>query len=210
TPRSGGVRVGGKGRQGWLRGRVEVPFWRWVASRARWGRKPSDFGDFYDSAFILPPLEKRYHVIRASRPAEGMMFDMPATGLRDEREADRRTLRERCEKAAELMAHADPGVMWCTLNDEGKLLTKLIDGAVEVAGSDSVESKEEKLAAFGRGEIRVLVSKAKIAGWGLNWQHCHRVGYFVSHSYEQWYQAIRRCWRFGQRHPVTVDMIVTE
>lgn len=90
------------------------------------------------------------------------------------------------------------------------MLTHLIDGAVEVSGSDSVDAKEEKLAAFTRGEIRVLVTKPKIGAWGLNWQNCHRMTYFPSHSYEQWYQAVRRMWRFGQQHNVTVDVITTE
>jgi hypothetical protein len=117
---------------------------------------------------------------------------------------------ERCEAAAAALADADRAVAWCHLNDESALLTNLIDGAVEVAGSDSVEAKEDKLAAFTRGEIRVLVTKPSIGAWGLNWQHCNRMSYFPSHSYEQWYQAIRRSWRFGQQRPVTVDVITTK
>lgn len=194
-----------------FKGHAEDAFWRWVSSWARAGRKPSDFGDeFDDSGFVLPPLETRHHIVEASRPMEGTLFDVPAVGLHEEREAARRTLAERCETAAKLLVDADRAVAWCQLNDEGKLLTKLIDGAVEVSGADSVESKEEKLAAFTRGEIRVMVSKPKIGAWGLNWQHCHRVSYMVSHSYEQYYQAVRRCWRYGQQNPVTVDMITTE
>jgi hypothetical protein len=130
--------------------------------------------------------------------------------LREEREENKRTLTERCEAAAAALADAEHGVAWCHLNPESALLTKLIDGAVEVAGSEQAEAKEEKLAAFTRGEIRVLVTKPSIGAWGLNWQHCHRMTYFPSHSYEQWYQAIRRCWRFGQEHPVEVDVITTE
>ena len=99
---------------------------------------------------------------------------------------------------------------WCHLNDESATLTKLIPGAVEVSGADSPESKEEKLIAFTNGEIRALVTKPKIGAWGLNWQHCHRMTYFPSHSYEQWYQAVRRCWRFGQTQDVIVDVIATE
>lgn len=194
-----------------FKGHAEDAFWRWVASWARAGRKPSDFGDeFDDSRFVLPSLEVRHHIVKANRPMEGTLFDTPAVGLHEEREAARRTLTERCEMAAKLLADADPAMMWCHLNDEGKLLAKLIDGAVEVSGTDSVESKEEKLAAFARGEIRVLVTKPKIGAWGLNFQHCHRIGYFVGNSYEQWYQAVRRCWRYGQNSPVTVDVIATE
>lgn len=208
----GGAQLHVWDRQQWrFKGHSEEPFWRWVASWARAGRKPSDFGpEFDDSGFVLPPLEKRYHTVKASRPREGMLFDVPAVGLSEEREADRRTLVERCEKAAGLLSDAERATMWCQLNDEGKLLTKLIDGAVEVSGADSLESKEEKLSAFSRGEIRVLVTKPKIGAFGLNWAHCHRMAYFPSHSFEQEYQAVRRHWRFGQRHPVTADYVTTE
>lgn len=99
---------------------------------------------------------------------------------------------------------------WCNLNAEGDLLTRLIPGAVQVSGADSIEAKEEALIAFGRGEIRTLVTKAAIGAWGLNWQHCCRMSYFPDHSYERFYQAVRRLWRFGQRRPVTVDLVTTE
>lgn len=211
TSKSRGGRWRARGGDKWrFKGHAEEPFWRWVASWARAGRKPSDFGDFDDSAFVLPPLEIRHHVIEAATPQEGTLFDIPVTGLREEREAARRTLTERCEAAAKLLVDAEHAVAWCQLNAEGALLTQLIDGAVEVSGADSVESKEEKLAAFSRGEIRVLVTKALVTGYGLNWQHCHRMTYMINHSYEQLYQAVRRCWRYGQRNPVVVDMITTE
>jgi hypothetical protein len=141
--------------------------------------------------------------------AAGTLFDVPAHGLQEEREENRRTLVERCEAAAAALSDTDRAVAWCHLNDESALLTKLT-GGVEVVGSDTADAKEDKLAAFTRGEIRVLVTKPSIGAWGLNWQHCHRMTYFPSHSYEQWYQAVRRCWRFGQQHPVTVDVITTE
>jgi hypothetical protein len=138
------------------------------------------------------------------------LFDVPAVGLAEEREEARRTLDERCELAAEVLAEADSAVAWCHLNDESARLARLIPGAVEVTGSDSPEAKEEKLRAFTNGEIRVLVTKPVIGAWGLNWQHCHRMTYFPSHSYEQYYQAIRRSWRFGQTQPVVVDVITTK
>lgn len=191
-----------------FKGHAEEPFWRWVSSWARAARKPSDLG-FDDGAFILPPLETRSHVIEARNAKEGTLFDVPAVGLHEEREETRRTITERCEKAAELLAGVKAGIAWCQLNDEGDLLTRLIPGAVQVSGSDSVEVKEERLAAFARGEIRVLVTKPKIASWGLNYQNCHRMTYFPSHSFEQMYQAVRRCWRFGQEQPVTVDVVTT-
>ncbi len=205
--------MGGKWRpragEEWrFKGHAEVPFWRWVASWARAMRRPSDLG-FEDGAFILPPLETRHHVVEARTVKEGTLFDVPAIGLQEEREASRRTIAERCEKAAALLADAGQGIAWCHLNDEGDMLAKLIPGAVQVTGSDPAEAKEERLAAFGRGEIRVLVTKPRIASWGLNYQNCHRMTYFADHSFEAYYQAVRRCWRFGQQHPVTVDVVTT-
>jgi hypothetical protein len=205
--------IGGKWRstaaQQWrFKGHAEEPFWRWVSSWARAMRRPSDLG-FSDDGFALPPMEVRRHLIEASTPLEGTLFDVPASGLPEEREEARRTITERCEQAAVLLADASPGVAWCQLNDEGNLLTGLIDGAVQVSGSDSADEKEAKLAAFSRGEIRVLVTKPKIGAWGLNWQHCHRMTFFPSHSYEQYYQAVRRSWRFGQTQRVLVDIITT-
>jgi helicase-like protein len=196
--------------QGWrFKGHAEEPFWRWVASWARAMRKPSDYG-FDDTGFDLPKLIQRTHVVEARRAREGTLFDVPAVGLREEREELRRTIHERCETAAEAIDGARSGVVWCHLNDESALLAKLIPNAVEVTGSDAVEEKEEKLRAFSAGQIPVLVSKPKIGAYGLNWQHCHRVVYFPSHSYEQMYQAIRRCWRFGQKSRVIVDVVTTE
>lgn len=192
-----------------LKGHADGPFWRWVASWARAMRRPSDLG-FDDSLFHLPPLVTRQTVVEASRPAEGTLFDVPANGLREEREENRRTLTERCEAAAVALDDADRAVAWCHLNDESALLADIIPGAVQVSGADSPDEKEAKLEAFTEGDIRVLVTKPSIGAWGLNWQHCHRMTYFPSHSYEQWYQAVRRSWRFGQEHPVTVDVITTE
>lgn len=209
TAANGGGRFFGQASEWRFKGHAEEPFWRWVSSWARALRRPSDLG-YDDAGYVLPPLEHRQHIVRAERPAEGRLFDLPAVGLREERDELRRTLTERCETAAALLADADPGIAWCHLNAEGDLLTHLIPGAVQVSGSDSIDAKEEKLAAFGRGEIRVLVSKPVVAGWGLNWQHCHRLTYFPSHSFEQYYQSVRRCWRFGQQHAVTVDVVTTE
>jgi hypothetical protein len=196
-------------RQQWrFKGHAEQAFWRWVSSWARAMRKPSDLG-FDDDGYDLPELQTRTHIVDAAKPADGFLFDVPAIGLREEREESRRTIIERCEKAAEVMADAKPGVAWCHLNDEADHLVKMIDGAVQVSGTDSPDEKEDKLAAFGRGEIRVLVTKPIIGAWGLNWQHCHRMSFFPSHSYEQYYQAVRRSWRFGQQHPVQIDVVTT-
>jgi hypothetical protein len=198
-----------EGQQWRFKGHAEEPFWRWVASWARAVRKPSDLG-FSNDGYDLPPLNVIEHVITARVPQEGMLFDVPAVGLHEEREESRRTITERCEQAAAALEDAAPGVAWCHLNAEGDLLTKLMPGAVQVSGSDSPEAKEEKLHAFSRGEIRVLVTKPRIGAWGLNWEHCHRMSYFPDHSYESWYQAVRRAWRFGQKSPVTVDMVASE
>lgn len=191
-----------------LKGPAEIPFWRWVSSWARAIRKPSDYG-FSDELHHLPELVERTHLIEPREVAEGHLFDVPAFGLGEEREENRRTLTERCEAAAECLSDAENGVAWCHLNDESALLAKLIPGAVELSGSDDPYAKEEKLEAFTRGEIAFLVTKPKLASLGLNWQHAHRMTYFPSHSYEQMYQSVRRMWRFGQTQPVTVDFITT-
>lgn len=209
TARSMGGKWRASGAEKWrFKGHAEIAFWRWVASWARAMRRPSDLG-FDDDGFNLPALERREHIIQARQARDGALFDMPAIGLQEEREEQRRTITERVERAAELINGADSAVAWCQLNAESELLTKLVDG-VEVRGSDHPDAKEETLAAFGRGEIRVLVTKPIIGAWGLNWQHCNRMTFFPSHSYEQYYQAVRRCWRFGQKRPVTVDVITTE
>jgi hypothetical protein len=205
--------VGGRWRAGagemWrFKGHAETPFWRWVASWGRAVRRPSDLG-FADDGFVLPPLRIRQHIVDARSTREDVLFDLPAIGLREEREESRRTIPERCEKAAELLTGQASGVAWCQLNAEGDLLTDLIDGAVQVSGADTPEEKEEKLLAFSAGQIRVLVTKPVIGAWGLNWQHCNLMTYFPSHSFEQRYQAIRRSWRFGQENPVDVHDITT-
>jgi hypothetical protein len=193
-----------------FRGHAERDFWRWVCSWARAMRRPSDLG-FDDGGFALPDMITREHIVEATRKAEGMLFDLPATNLHEQREELRRTITERCEMSAELCnAHDKSAVAWCHLNDEGKTLEKMIDGAVNVQGSDKEERKEEVFKAFASGEVRVVVSKPTIAGFGLNWQHCNHMTFFPSHSYEQFYQGVRRCWRFGQKRDVTVDIISTE
>lgn len=192
-----------------LKGHAADPFWRWVAGWARACRKPSDLG-FDDARFVLPPLTERDHVVVARRPPQGMLFTVPAFGLQEEREERRRTLAERVELASSLVAHDRPAVVWCHMNDEGDALERAIAGSVQVAGSDSDDAKELAYERFASGDARVIVIKPKIGAFGLNWQHCAHVVTFASHSYEQYYQSVRRCWRFGQASPVTVDIISTE
>lgn len=195
---------------GWrLKGHAERPFWRWVCSWARALRRPSDMG-FDDRAFILPPIETREHVVQTSTLADGMLFAMPAVGLKEQREERRRSLEDRCAKVAALVKHDQPALVWCHLNDEGDLLERIIPGAVQVSGSDPDEAKEEKFAAFTDGKARVLITKPKIGAWGLNFQHCAHTTTFPSHSFEQYYQSIRRLWRFGQKRTVRVDIVTTE
>lgn len=192
-----------------FKGHAEQPFWRWICSWARAVRKPSDLG-FADDRFILPKLTETQHIVESSTTPEGFLFSVPAGDLREQRDERRRTIGERCKKVASLVDHQRPALCWCHLNDEGNLLAKLIPDAVQVSGSDSDEAKEERFLAFANGDIRVLVTKPKIGAWGLNFQHCAHVTSFPSHSFEQHYQGIRRCWRFGQRRPVTVDVVSTE
>ena len=170
---------------------------------------PSDLG-FDDNGFVLPPLEVREHVVESKTRRPGTLFAAPAANMREEREECRRTLQERCEKAAMLVRGNSPAVVWCHLNSEGDVLEKIIPDGRQIAGSTPDEEKEELFDAFSTGSLRVLIIKDKIGAWGLNWQHCSHVVRFVSHSYESYYQAIRRCWRFGQKNKVAVDLIETE
>lgn len=193
-----------------LKGHAEQPFWRWICSWARAVRKPSDLG-FDDARFILPALTESEHLVEANQIADGMLFALPAVGLKEQREERRRTIRERCEKAAALAnSTKEPVLLWCHLNDEGNLLEKLIPDAVQVSGADADEAKEEKMMAFADGQARVMVSKQKVAGWGMNWQHCAHVIEFPTHSFEASYQGLRRCYRFGQKRPVHRDLVTTE
>jgi len=191
-----------------FKGHSQVNFWRWVSSWARACRKPSDVG-FDDGRFTLPPLEVNKVIFDNSTPPPGMLFAVPATTLIEQRQEIRRTLTERCELAAQMVNHDQPAIAWCNLNDEGKLLKKLIPDAVEVSGADSDDSREEKFTAFLEGQARVLITKPKIGGWGLNFQHCAHMTYFPTHSFEAWYQSIRRLYRFGQTKKVVADMILT-
>lgn len=193
-----------------FKGHAEIPFWRWVCSWARAVRRPSDLG-FSDDGFILPPLREAEHSVDARSLADGMLFALPAVGLKEQREEHRRTIDERCETVASIVnGKPHPALVWCHLNEEGNRLAKLIPDAVQVSGADTDEEKEEKFLSFAHGQSRVLVTKPKIGAWGLNFQHCSHITFFPSHSFEQYYQGIRRCWRFGQKRPVSVDIITTD
>lgn len=201
----------GGGAPKWrFKGHAEVPFWRWVASWSRALRRPSDLG-FSDDRFVLPELIEREQVVKSIRPRDGFLFALPAHGLTEQREERRRTIKERCERVAEILSGTGkPAVAWCHLNDEGDLIEKLIPDAVQVSGTDSDDEKEAKFSAFADGSARVLVIKPIIGAWGLNWQHCAHMTVFAGYSFEQYYQGVRRCWRFGQRNPVVVDHVVSD
>jgi hypothetical protein len=184
-------------------------FWRWVASWARACRMPSDLG-FPDDGFVLPPLNETDHIIKVKSLPPGMLFPMPAFGMGEERAERRRTMKERVEFIKGLVDHDRPAVVWCHMNDEADALEEAIPDAKQIAGRTPDERKVELYEAFANGQLRVLVIKPKIGAWGLNWQHCNHVVTFASHSYEQYYQSVRRCWRFGQKNPVRLDVVATE
>lgn len=188
---------------------AEQEFWRWVCSWARAVRKPSDLG-FDDGRFSLPPLNVRQHIIENSDPLPGMLFKLPAVTLDEQRAERRQTMAERCEKVRELCESHEDSVVWCHLNEEGDMLERLIPGSVQISGADPDERKEDVFLAFASGDIKVLITKPQIGAFGLNWQHCSHMTFFPSHSFEQYYQGVRRCWRFGQTRPVTVDVVTTE
>ena len=197
-----------------LKGHARAAFWRFVATWAALVRRPSDLGHD-DADYALPPLDVREHILAADAgtvKASGMLFATEARSLMERRSARRASTDARVARcAADVNAHGEACVVWCDLNAESDALAKAIDGAVEIRGSDDLATKEARLAAFARGEIRVLVTKPSICGWGLNWQHCRRTAFVgVTDSWEAYYQAVRRFWRFGQRRRVEVDIYASE
>lgn len=194
-----------------LKGHAEDKFWEWVCS---WGvmlRRPSDLG-YDDAGFALPALRILEHRVESGIRKEGHLFADSATDLASQREARRATLETRCQKVAD-MVNGTPGpwLVWCELNDEGDTLARMIPDAVQVAGSDDDDDKADRMMGFAEGRHRVLITKPKIAGHGMNWQHCAQMAFVgLTHSYEQFYQATRRCWRFGQKRDVEAHVIVTD
>jgi len=184
----------------------EQPFWRWVTSWARAIQRPSDLG-FDDTKFHLPALNYHDHIVDVPWIPPGELFPRPAITLLEQREERKRTVHERCEYVAKLVDHDRPAIVWCHYINEGQTLEKLIPGCVEIAGRHSLEDKEDKLTAFAIGDVRVMVTKPKIGCWGLNLQHCGDMTLFPSHSYEGFYQSVRRCWRFGRTDPVNVEIV---
>lgn len=195
-----------------LKGHAEGAFYDWLASWAIACRTPSDLS-FDDTGYILPPLTITDHLLPTDWTADGELFTLELKGITQRAEVRRDTAVERVAKAVELVA-AEPGeqwIVWCGLNGEADAATAAIPGAVNVQGSDTTETKADRLRAFARGETRVLVTKPSLAGYGLNFQSCARMVFIgLSDSFQLYYQAIRRCYRFGQMRPVTAHIVLTE
>jgi len=194
-----------------LKGHAQEDFWKWVASWCVALRDPSDVG-CEKGDFDLPPLHIKKNTVDAGWKPDGMLFGSEAVGIQQQREARRQSLNERVQKAADLANGSDePWIIWCGLNKESKAVADAIPDAVEITGSDSSQHKRDSMLAFSRGDIRVIVTKPSIAGFGMNWQHCADTGFVgLNDSFEQVYQAIRRFWRFGQTKPVNVHFIAAE
>lgn len=205
------VHDGGETAKWRLKGHAETAFWKWVCSWAVAIRKPSDLG-YDDGAFTLPPLRMHQVTVPADKPLEGFLFAVEAQTLDERRAARRESISARVYLCADLAIKSDEQwLIWCNLNAESEAVSSAISDAVEVTGSDSDEVKESRLMGFIDGRHRVLVTKPLIAGFGLNLQMCSKVAFLgLSDSYEQLYQAIRRCWRFGQTKPVDVYVITAE
>ena len=196
-----------------LKGHATGDFWQWVASWSRCATLPSDLGGD-DAGYILPEIDRRIHTVAADRMedvAEGMLFRIPEMSATSFHAEKRLTLRHRVEMAAELATHDKPVTVWCETNDESAALAKLIPGAIEVHGSLDPDEKERRLLGFADGQYRAIVTKPKLAGFGVNWQHCaHAVFASISFSYEQHYQAVRRSHRFGQSETVRNDIVIAD
>jgi hypothetical protein len=200
------------GEKFYLKPHAERDFFAWVNQWSVMVKKPSDLG-FKDEGYDLPSLHVNRHMVNNSKTwcieGQDSLFAMPAKTMTEVREEQKLTVTERCEQAVQLAA-GKTSVYWCNLNDESELLASLDKDAVEIIGGMSIDRKEDILVAFARGEIKRLITKAKMTSMGLNWQHCNHTVFFPTWSYEQYYQAIRRFWRFGQKSEVVCDMVISE
>jgi hypothetical protein len=200
------------GEKFYLKPHAERDFFAWVNQWSVMVKKPSDLG-FQDKGYELPALHVKKHMVNNlkiwCKDQQDSLFAMPAATMTEVREEQKLTVTERCERAVQLAA-GKTSVYWCNLNDESELLANLDGDAVEIVGGMSIDRKEEILVSFARGEIKRLITKARMTSMGLNWQHCKHTVFFPTWSYEQYYQAIRRFWRFGQKSEVTCDMVISE
>lgn len=204
----------GGSTQNWrLRGHAEDAFWKWMCTWSVMLRKPSDLG-YSDDGYDLPKLHQIQHIVGAEYQANidtGMLFPLQAETMQERLKARKATVKERVEHAASITPKNGHFVWWCNLNDESDELARQIPDSVEIRGSDTEKSKEEKLIAFSRGDIQRIITKSKVCGFGMNWQHCNNTGFVgMNDSFEQLYQATRRFWRFGQEKEVYAHFIASE
>jgi len=200
------------GEKWYLKPHAEKDFFTWVNQWALMIKMPSDIG-FSNDKYILPKLNVNTYVVKNNSLLEfnGQieMFNRPAKGFNEVRQEVKQTIKERCIKAVEL-AKGKTSVYWCNRNEESKILKELDPEAIEIIGSQSMEKKEEILLDFANGKIKRIITKAKMTGMGLNWQHCNHSVFFPTYSYEQYYQSIRRFWRFGQKNEVNIDIVISD
>jgi DNA modification methylase len=194
-----------------LKGHAESEYWKWLCSWAVMIRKPSDL-NYDDNDFILPPINHHNMIIKTDKTLEGELFTFEAKTLSERQRARKNTIKERAEKCADLINNSDnTWLVWCNLNEESKILKELINDSIEIKGSDKSNYKENMMLDFSDNKIKCLITKPSIAGFGMNWQHCNNVVFMgLSDSYEKYYQAVRRCWRFGQKKPVDVYIITAD
>ncbi len=201
------------GAEWYLKPHAENDFWKWVSTWAISIRKPSDLG-FSDERYVLPELIENQTMVSNDKPlvlnGQAQLFKLQAINFAQIKAEVRATLEVRCEKAVEMANAHDTSVFWVNLNDEAAAIKSACKGSIEISGKMDIDKKEEALLAFSRGEIKKLITKTSITAFGLNWQHCNHTTYFPTFSYEQYYQAIRRFWRFGQVNPVTVDLVLSD
>ena len=197
------------GEKFYLKPHAEKSFFEWVNTWSIMVKKPSDLG-YSDDRYKLPELITNNHIVQNDNFfGMGSLFPIEAKSMTEVRQEQKLTEQQRSEKAVEL-AKDKTSVYWCNTNNESSILKSLDSEAVEIIGSQSIEKKEEILKAFADGEIKRLITKAKMTGMGLNWQHCNHSVFFPTWSYEQYYQSVRRFWRFGQTKDVTIDLVISE
>ena len=197
-------------RIGWrLKRHAEKEFFRWMATWSMMIKSPADLG-YNGEKFVLPKLHVKANILKSEPDAESLFVEYAET-LQERREARKQSLDERVEMAKNIARTKENCLIWCDYNNESTALHKAIRESVEVKGSDTPEHKEKAMMGFASGDVKYLVTKPSICGFGMNWQNCHDMIFCgLSDSYEQFYQAIRRCYRFGQKHEVNVHVIISE
>jgi len=200
------------GTKWYLKPHAKTEFFNWVNQWSMTIKKPSDLG-FSDDKYVLPDLIENKVFVKNQKnwviDGQIMLFNGIAKSMSEVREEQKGTIKERCEKAVELSLEKT-SVYWCNFNDEGDLLDQIDEDAIQLKGGMSIEKKEDILINFAKGNIERIITKPKITSFGLNWQHCNHTVYFPTWSYEQYYQSIRRFWRFGQKKDVTVNLVLSD